>query len=123
VVLDRRVKQIETRNATPTPVEPPLNLEALVEAAVDRAVAAKIQARDGDSDGNATTAQEPMYYTGTWDTEATYCRNAVTTDHGTLWFCEADSTTDRPGSSPAWKLMVKSFGKHNSRKHAGAGAS
>lgn len=46
-------------------------------------------------------------YAGVWEQGPTYYRGAMTTDHGTLWHCEAESTTARPGSSSDWRLMVK----------------
>jgi hypothetical protein len=50
----------------------------------------------------------PMHqlkYLGTW-TPGRYQPGEFTTDHGSLWFCERE-TTSRPGTDANWRLAVK----------------
>lgn len=46
-------------------------------------------------------------YKDVYDAAADYARGDVVTDDGSLWLCKADTTTDRPGQSSAWKLICK----------------
>jgi len=55
---------------------------------------------------------ERMFFNGVWASGATYRRGSTVTHAGTMWFCRADATTDRPGSSPAWQMTTKTHGKH-----------
>lgn len=52
--------------------------------------------------------QSGIAYCGVWRGSEEYRRGSVVTDRGTLWHCDADGTKDRPGTSDAWTLMVKS---------------
>jgi hypothetical protein len=79
------------------------------------AAAESIAARDVKLDGTRSAPPRPAdgpppaCYLGTWKSDAVYSRAQMVTDHGTLWHCEADQTTDRPGKSPAWRMMHKSM--------------
>ena len=46
-------------------------------------------------------------YAGVWQRSVDYSRGAMVTDRGTLWFCVKE-TTERPGETDSWQLMVKS---------------
>jgi hypothetical protein len=37
----------------------------------------------------------------------TYVRGNLLTDDGSVWLCKDATTTDRPGTSAAWKLIIK----------------
>ena len=54
-----------------------------------------------------TRSTPTTYYVGTWEAGATYNRGAMVTDKGKLWHCEKDGTCERPGGSPAFKMMHK----------------
>ena len=54
-----------------------------------------------------TRSTPTTYYVGTWEAGATYNRGAMVTDKGKLWHCEKDGTRERPGASPAFKMMHK----------------
>jgi hypothetical protein len=47
-----------------------------------------------------------LQYCGVWSGERTYVTGNVVTSAGSAWHCNAE-TTDRPGASPCWVLMVK----------------
>lgn len=49
----------------------------------------------------------PGGYVGVWDAAAAYVVNDTVTYDGSLWLAMCSSTTDRPGSSSAWRLIVK----------------
>jgi hypothetical protein len=55
----------------------------------------------------ATEEHAPAFDTGVWESNATYSRGAMATYQGTLWSCQVDLTTDKPGTSKSWRLMVK----------------
>jgi len=46
-------------------------------------------------------------YKDVYDGATDYVRGDVVTDDGSLWLCKADTTTERPGQSSAWKLICK----------------
>jgi hypothetical protein len=46
-------------------------------------------------------------YKDVYDHAATYSQGDLVTDDGSLWLCKAQTTTDRPGRSMAWRLIVK----------------
>jgi hypothetical protein len=46
-------------------------------------------------------------YKDVYDAGATYTQGDLVTDDGSLWLCKAQETTDRPGRSAAWRLIVK----------------
>lgn len=48
-----------------------------------------------------------VIYRGVWKHDQEYARGDMATWDGSVWHCEADSTKDQPGTSPAWKLAVK----------------
>jgi hypothetical protein len=43
---------------------------------------------------------------GTWDAKTGYGIGAVVSDHGSAWVCK-HPTTERPGESAHWRLLVK----------------
>jgi hypothetical protein len=43
---------------------------------------------------------------GIWESEKSYGMGAVVTDHGSAWVCK-QPTTERPGESSHWRLLVK----------------
>jgi len=47
------------------------------------------------------------HYKDVFDGGTTYDAGDVVTDDGSLWLCKAATTTDRPGTSSAWKLICK----------------
>jgi len=47
------------------------------------------------------------HYRDVYDAAADYAQGDVVTDDGSLWLCKAATTTDRPGTSSAWKLICK----------------
>jgi hypothetical protein len=47
-------------------------------------------------------------YKGTWRSGGDYVAGAFVTHAGTLWHCNVTGTPDKPGTSDAWTLMVKS---------------
>lgn len=52
--------------------------------------------------------QKSVRYRGTWhEIDADYQPGEMATHGGTVWYCSA-TTHDRPGTSKAWQLMVKS---------------
>jgi hypothetical protein len=53
----------------------------------------------------------PAFDCGVWERSATYSKGAMVSDHGSLWSCQADDTSDRPGTSGSWRLMVKNQSK------------
>ena len=46
-------------------------------------------------------------YRDVFDAATDYAKGDLVTDDGSLWLCKADTTSDRPGSSSAWKLICK----------------
>lgn len=46
-------------------------------------------------------------YRGVWLHDREYSRGDLSTRDGSVWHCEAQTTTEEPGRSPAWKLAVK----------------
>ena len=46
-------------------------------------------------------------YKDIYDAATTYTQGDLVTDDGSLWLCKAAATTDRPGRSSAWRLIVK----------------
>jgi len=46
-------------------------------------------------------------YRDVFDAATTYVAGDVVTDDGSLWLCKAATTSDRPGTSSAWKLICK----------------
>jgi hypothetical protein len=46
-------------------------------------------------------------YKDVYDAGADYARGDLVTDDGSLWLCKAETTTDRPGRSAAWRLICK----------------
>ncbi len=48
-----------------------------------------------------------MHYRGVWSEGDSYSSGDVVTRSGTIWFCH-ETTTDKPGTSDAWQMMVKS---------------
>ena len=49
-------------------------------------------------------------YKGVWKDGSAYREGHFVTHAGTIWHCTT-GTTDRPGSSDAWQLMVKKNGR------------
>ena len=47
------------------------------------------------------------HYRDVFDGATDYAAGDVVTDDGSLWLCKATTTTDRPGTSSAWKLICK----------------
>ena len=47
------------------------------------------------------------HYRDVYDAATDYTQGDVVTDDGSLWLCKASTTTDRPGTSSAWKLICK----------------
>lgn len=47
-----------------------------------------------------------LKYAGTYDEGRRYMPGEIVTDHGSAWHCR-EATTQRPGQSKAWQLMVK----------------
>jgi len=47
------------------------------------------------------------HYKDVFDGATTYDAGDVVTDDGSLWLCKAATTSDRPGTSSAWKLICK----------------
>lgn len=82
------------------------------------AMADSIGKREATVNGNRAAAVEtrateapPATYRGTWTADAEYRRGSMVTLNGVLWHAEKDRVTDRPGTSPDWKLMHKSMEK------------
>lgn len=48
-----------------------------------------------------------FHYAGVWKEGEVYNEHDFATDHGSLWCCLVDGTTDRPGTSDRWQLSVK----------------
>jgi hypothetical protein len=46
-------------------------------------------------------------YRDIYDAEKTYAQGDLVTDDGSIWLCKDATTSDRPGTSAAWKLIVK----------------
>jgi len=46
-------------------------------------------------------------YRDVFDAEKTYAQGDLVTDDGSIWLCKDATTSDRPGQSAAWKLIVK----------------
>lgn len=47
-------------------------------------------------------------YRGIWSASVDdFRKGQLVTHKGTLWHCNVDATTDRPGTSDAWTLMAK----------------
>jgi hypothetical protein len=46
-------------------------------------------------------------YRDVWDGAKTYAQGDLVTDDGSMWLCKDLTTSDRPGTSAAWKLIVK----------------
>ncbi|MBA3342651.1 MAG: hypothetical protein H0T48_12565 [Gemmatimonadaceae bacterium] len=66
-----------------------------------------------DTPGEPGERGEPTFFNGVWASGATYRRGSNVLHAGTMWFCRADATTDRPGSSHAWQMTSKTHGKHD----------
>ena len=48
---------------------------------------------------------------GVWDQAKLYRPGHVTTHDGSAWVCKEANSNARPGTSNAWRLMVKSKGR------------
>lgn len=46
-------------------------------------------------------------WAGVWDTDTDYALHDMVTHEGALWLALKASHGERPGPSPAWKLIVK----------------
>jgi hypothetical protein len=46
-------------------------------------------------------------YKDVYESGTEYVRGDLVTDDGSLWLCKAETTTDRPGRSAAWRLICK----------------
>jgi hypothetical protein len=46
-------------------------------------------------------------YRDVYDAATEYVRGDLVTDDGSIWLCKDATTHDRPGTSGAWKLIVK----------------
>jgi hypothetical protein len=110
-MFEARIQELEAR-ATPTPPAAP-QLDALVEAAVERAIGARIQVREGPS-GLPLPA---MHYLAVWKAGVSYLPGDVVTHAGTSWHCGLH-TKSKPGTDHTWQMMGKS--PKDDRKHAGA---
>jgi len=55
----------------------------------------------------AEVETKAMRYGGTWKEDTAYGLGTATTDRGSMWLAQR-ATTDRPGTSDAWRLIVKS---------------
>lgn len=48
-----------------------------------------------------------VIYRGVWLRDREYARGDMATRDGSVWHCEAETTTEEPGRSAAWRLAVK----------------
>lgn len=78
----------------------------LAEAAAESIVKREAAAHGNGATRSAERDASTMNYRGTWTPGSSYDRGAVTTYDGTIWHAE-ERTTDRPGASKSWRLMVK----------------
>ena len=88
----RYTEKVQARYAKPKPQPQPEPLQRVT-------LPAQVTAQ--------TRTAPTTYYVGTWEAGATYNRGAMVTDKGKLWHCEKDGTCERPGGSPAFKMMHK----------------
>jgi len=63
--------------------------------------------QDGAPGPAGPTGKFADSYKDVFDIAGTYARGDVVTDDGSLWLCKAETTSDRPGTSSAWKLICK----------------
>ena len=52
-------------------------------------------------------ARPQLEYCGTYAASNVYARGNICTHHGSCWHCNHQETSDEPGRSDAWSLMVK----------------
>lgn len=109
-MVDRYIADLETR-AKPTPQ--PENLQAMIDAAVDRALSARLQLRNGPGG-----PLSPMYYRAVWKAGENYEPGDTVTYSGTSWHCGLP-TTSRPGSNADWQMMGKGGASESKARAAG----
>lgn len=114
--LDARLKEIEAR-PTKTPITRSLTKVTSHDSAGRIATFEKIEGDEQELDLLEQVEQlqkrladleaEAMRHGGTWKQGVAYGRGTAITDKGSMWLAQR-ATTDRPGTSDAWKLVVKS---------------
>jgi hypothetical protein len=55
----------------------------------------------------AALESSQMKYIGTFKDGVTYRRGSVVTHGGSAWHADEETTDQRPGTGPGWRLMVK----------------
>jgi len=68
------------------------------------------------------TPREPMYFAGPWEAAKSYQRCDVSQADGTIWYCQVDAATERPGTSAQWRLLVKTDAVSHRKANNGSGA-
>jgi hypothetical protein len=116
LVAERVVAELRAARGPNRIPDWPARLNAAIDAGLE---IAEREASRAHQVAPATRAAEPAEdgglgrYLGVWKDGVQARRGDLLTDRGSLWHAERD-TGERPGSSPAWRLMVKSV--HPPRK-------
>lgn len=66
-----------------------------------------VNGRDGEPGPPGPMVTLADAHKGTFAREREYLRGDLLTDDGSTWLCMDLTTTDRPGTSSAWRLIVK----------------
>lgn len=66
--------------------------------------------RDGLRARVAELEAAQLQYRGIWSSEEFYRPGDFSTYGGTIWYCH-EATTDKPGTTECWQLMVKGGGR------------
>lgn len=114
--LERRRAAAATRAAEAQPPAVPAPTEELVHVTVPaevepvqtRAAVEEIaQLREELSELRKIATRAASGWKGVWSPAQDYARGQLVTCGGTLWHCNADGTTEKPGTGASWSLMVK----------------
>lgn len=90
VTVRERVAVLEARPSVPGPAGPP-----------------GVDGKDGPAGPPGAIGKFADSYRDVWDGAKTYAQGDLVTDDGSMWLCKDLTTSDRPGTSAAWKLIVK----------------
>ena len=103
--LRAQVSALESRPAVSGPVGPPGPAGADGVAGPAGADGAAGPVGPAGPVGKFADSYKDVFVVG-----GTYAAGDLVTDDGAVWICKAETTTDRPGRSSAWRLIWKSRG-------------
>ena len=73
---------------------------------VDRRIASELRQLRAELAAERAASGATLSYRGIWQRADRYSRGAVVTHRDTIWFCAVAETSDPPGTSADWQMMV-----------------